>query len=279
MEVVAALREAETGSDAPEPRPGARAARTGDLQLSFAQERLWFLHQLDPESAAYNVPSALRLGGPLDVAALRRALSAVVRRHEVLRTTFATVDGKPVQVVHADTEVELPVQGFPSLGASAREEAARREASLEAQRPFDLARGPLFRARLLVLDEEDHVLLVTLHHIVSDGWTRGILNRERGAFYRAYQGGAAPSLPELPVQYADYAQWQRRWLSGEVLDRQIAYWRKQLDGAARSGSICPRTGRGRRCRRSAGGSASRSCRRRCGRASRRWRGARARPCT
>ncbi len=154
-----------------------------------------------------------------------------MRRHEALRTTFATVDGKPVQVVHAETEVDLPVVAWPSLDAAAREEEARREAAQEAQRPFDLASGPLFRARLLELDEQDHVLLITLHHIVSDGWTRGILNRELGAFYRAYQGGTEPALPELPVQYADYAQWQRRWLSGEVLDRQIAYWKGQLAGA------------------------------------------------
>ncbi len=211
--------------------PLERAPRDRDLELSFAQERLWFLHQLDPESEVYNVPSAVRLGGKLDVAALRQALAGVVRRHEVLRTTFASVDGKAVQIVHEDGTVELPVVEWPTLRPSEREREARREASAEARKPFDLARGPLFRARLLVLDAEDHVLLITLHHIVSDGWTRGILNRELVELYRAALAGEAPKLPDLPIQYADYARWQRRWLSGDVLERQIAYWKGQLEGA------------------------------------------------
>jgi amino acid adenylation domain-containing protein/non-ribosomal peptide synthase protein (TIGR01720 family) len=226
--VEAALRRAE-----PPPPPIARVPRGGPLALSFAQERLWFLHQLDPESPLYNVPSAIRVAGRLDVAALERAIRDVVRRHEVLRTTFEAVDGKPVQIVHEEADVRLPVVRWPDLAPADREEAARREAAAEARRPFDLAAGPLMRARLLEIDEEDHLLLLTLHHIVSDGSTRGILSREIGALYAAHATGAALALPDLPVQYADFAAWQRGWLSGDVLDRQLAYWKQQLDGAPR----------------------------------------------
>jgi amino acid adenylation domain-containing protein/non-ribosomal peptide synthase protein (TIGR01720 family) len=213
------------------PPPIERVSRDGELLLSFAQERLWFLHQLEPSSPYYNVPSALRLSGKLDIEALERALREIVRRHEVLRTTFRAVSGKPLQIVHPEVELRLGVLRWPDLRPEQREEAARKEAAEEARRPFDLATGPVFRARLLVLGEDDHVLLLTLHHIVSDGWTRGILNRELTTLYRAYHAGKDAGLPDVPIQYADYAQWQRRWLSGEVLDRQIAYWKKQLDGA------------------------------------------------
>ena len=226
-QVEAAMHEAE-GTPPP---PIEHVSRDGELLLSFAQERLWFLHQLEPSSPYYNVPSALRLSGKLDIEALDRALREIVRRHEVLRTTFRAISGKPIQIVHPEVELRLHVLRWPELRAEEREEAARKEAAEEARRPFDLATGPVFRARLLVLGEDDHVLLLTLHHIVSDGWTRGILNRELTALYRAYQAGTDPGLPDLPIQYADYAQWQRRWLSGEVLDRQIAYWKKQMDGA------------------------------------------------
>jgi len=213
------------------PPPIERVSRDGELLLSFAQERLWFLHQLEPQSPYYNVPSALRLSGKLDLEALERALREIVRRHEVLRTTFRAVSGKPLQIVHPEVELRLGVVRWPELRPEEREEAARKEAAEEARRPFDLATGPVFRAGLLVLGEDDHVLLLTLHHIVSDGWTRGILNRELSTLYRAYQVGEDAALPEVPIQYADYAQWQRRWLSGEVLDRQIAYWKTQLNGA------------------------------------------------
>jgi amino acid adenylation domain-containing protein/non-ribosomal peptide synthase protein (TIGR01720 family) len=226
-EVESALHEAE-GTPVP---PLVPVPRDRDLALSFAQERLWFLHQLEPDSPFYNVPSVLRLKGQLDVAALTRALDEIVRRHEVLRTTFKAVDGRPVQVVHEHVELEVPVIRWPELSPEGREEAARAESSAEARRPFDLATGPMIRARLLVVGAEEHVLLLTLHHIVSDGWTRGILNRELALLYRAFTAGKPASLPEIPVQYADYAAWQRKWLSGDVLDRQIAYWKKQLDGA------------------------------------------------
>jgi amino acid adenylation domain-containing protein/non-ribosomal peptide synthase protein (TIGR01720 family) len=226
-DVAAALRRGE-GSAAP---PITRVPRDGDLALSFAQERLWFLHQLDPDSPSYNVASTLRVEGHLDVVALERALRELTRRHEILRTTYKSVDGRPVQVVDDEVRLSLAVQDLASLGADARAEAVRAEIAAEARRPFDLATGPLFRARLLSLGAEEHVLCLTLHHIVSDGWTRGILNREVSSLYRAFQAGKDHGLPELPVQYADYAAWQRKWLSGEVMDRQVAYWKQQLAGA------------------------------------------------
>ncbi len=273
-EVDAALREAhDLGGGAPPPAI-ARAPRDRDLVLSFGQERLWFLHQLDPAGAVYNVPSALRLEGPLDVEALERALRAIVRRHEVLRTTFAAVAGKPVQIVHPEPDLRLEVVRWPALSPADREDEARKEVAAEARRPFDLTRGPLLRARLLVIGPEAHVLCLTLHHIVSDGVTRGLLQRELGVLYRAYQAGDEPALPDLPIQYADYAAWQRGWLQGEALDRQIAYWKKQLAGAPRQSISLP-TAPAPPCRRSAAGSASASSRPPCARPSRRSPGARA----
>ncbi len=222
-----ALRESE-GPPAP---PVTREPRGGPLALSFAQERLWLLDQIDPGSAAYNVPMSLRFTGDLDVAALSRALGELSRRHEVLRTTFAAVAGKAVQIVHDSGPARLPVEDLGGLPAAEREEAAIRAAEVEARRPFDLAAGPLLRARLLRLGPADHALLLTLHHIVSDAWTRGILDREIGALYEAFHAGRPPDLAELPVQYADYAAWQRRRLAGPTLDRLLAYWTAHLRGA------------------------------------------------
>jgi len=204
-------------------------SREQSLPLSFAQQRLWFLDQLDPGSTVYNCPVALRLTGALDVAALERALSEIVRRHEMLRTTFRSIDGAPVQVIGAAVEVRLPVLDLQSLPE--REVEAQQLAQAEAARPFDLAAGPLLRTTLLRLAAEEHVLLVTLHHIVSDGWSTAILVRELSALYAAFIAGAESPLTELPVQYADYSVWQRNWLDGEVLDKQLQYWRQQLAGA------------------------------------------------
>jgi amino acid adenylation domain-containing protein/non-ribosomal peptide synthase protein (TIGR01720 family) len=207
--------------------------RAAGMELSFSQERLWFLDQLEPESSFYNVPVGWSLQGRLDTGALERAVREVVRRHEVLRTTFTTLDGRPSQVIHTDISIRLPVSDISALPAEEREEAAKKEALAEANRPFDLARGPLLRVKLLRLSPEDHVLLLTLHHIVSDAWTRGILNAEIGALYEAFREARPSPLAELPIQYADYAHWQRRWLDGEVLDKQLEYWRTALDGAPR----------------------------------------------
>ncbi|HEU4561408.1 MAG TPA: non-ribosomal peptide synthase/polyketide synthase [Longimicrobium sp.] len=211
--------------------PVAQTERTGRLPLSFAQERLWFIDRLEPESATYNLPVAWRLGGALDEAALERALGEIVWRHEALRTTFAEVDGSPVQVIAPFCGFVLPVEDLSALSETDREAALRRRAGEEAARPFDLAAGPLFRASLLQLGAEEHVLLLSMHHIVSDGWSMGVLFRELSALYEAYLAGHESPLPELPVQYADYAVWQREQLAGEVLDGQLSYWRERLADA------------------------------------------------
>ncbi|MBZ4423385.1 condensation domain-containing protein, partial [Myxococcus sp. RHSTA-1-4] len=206
--------------------------RTGALPLSFAQQRLWVIDQLEPGGAAYNIPTALRLRGPLDVAAMERAFTALVERHESLRTTFAVQDGEPVQVIHAPPRFPLAVVDLSTLPPAECEAEARRLVSREAQRPFDLANGPVFRALLLRLGEQDHVLLGTMHHIVSDGWSMGVLVRELAALYASQATGQDSHLPALPIQYADFAAWQRAWLRGEALERQLGYWRQQLSGAA-----------------------------------------------
>ncbi|HLL45812.1 MAG TPA: condensation domain-containing protein, partial [Longimicrobiaceae bacterium] len=207
------------------------AAREGRLPLSLAQERLWFLDRVEPGSAAYNIPVAWRLEGALDEAALERSLSEIVRRHEALRTVFAEVDGSPVQVIAPFGAFALPVEDLSGLGGADREAAVRRRVGEEARRGFDLSAGPLFRAALLRLGAEEHVLLLSVHHIVSDGWSMAVLRRELSALYPAYRGGGESPLPELPVQYADYAAWQRRRVEGPVLEAQAEYWREALAGA------------------------------------------------
>ncbi|HEY3579490.1 MAG TPA: condensation domain-containing protein, partial [Pyrinomonadaceae bacterium] len=210
--------------------PMTRANREmGFAPLSYAQQRLWFIHQLDPGSPAYNIPLAVRLTGRLDLAALRATLIEVVHRHEALRTTFAVRDGEPQQIIHEPAEVELPVTDLTNLGE--REQEVQRIAEEEARLPFDLVNGPLLRVRLLQMSEDEQVLLVTMHHIVSDGWSMGVLVKEVAALYTAFVTGEAAQLAELPIQYADYSVWQREWLRGEVLERQLEYWREQLAGA------------------------------------------------
>ncbi|HST61450.1 MAG TPA: amino acid adenylation domain-containing protein, partial [Longimicrobium sp.] len=199
--------------------------------LSFAQERLWFVDRMDPGSTVYNTSWSRRLRGVPDIGALERALGEIIRRHEVLRTTFAEVDGSPVQVVAPFSGFSLPVEDLSGLADSDRETGVRRRMNEEAARPFDLCTGPLFRAVLLRLDAEDHLLLVGMHHVVSDGWSLGVLFREFSALYEAYREGRESPLPELGVQYADYAVWQREHLRGATLDRQLSYWRERLAGA------------------------------------------------
>src|SRR6185295_4549551 len=185
--------------------------------LSFAQQRLWFLHLLDPQSSAYNMSFALRLSGRLDIPALERALNEIVRRHEVLRTTFDALDGEPVQLIATTQPLAVPLTDLSDLSPKDREAETRRLAVQEASQPFDFARGPMLRASLLRLEEEEHVLSLTMHHIVSDGWSMGVLVHEFAALYTAFSSDRPSPLAELPIQYADYAQWQRQWLSGEVL--------------------------------------------------------------
>ncbi|HVH11393.1 MAG TPA: condensation domain-containing protein, partial [Longimicrobium sp.] len=205
--------------------------RTGPLPLSFAQERLWFLDQLERDSAFYNIPAALRIDGALDAAALERALGEIIRRHEALRTTFPQVDGAPVQAVAPFGGFALAMEDLSSLADAERKAEVRHRARADGERPFDLAAGPLFRASLLRLSADAHVLLLCMHHIVSDGWSMDVLFGELAALYGAFAEGSESTLPDLAVQYADYAVWQREHLRGEALDAQIAYWKGQLAGA------------------------------------------------
>ena len=198
--------------------------------LSFSQQRLWFLDQYEPNSSVYNVPSALRLKGTLNVGALEHSLNEIIRRHESLRTTFSRMDGEPVQVIAPALSLAVSVVDLRVHPESEREQEARRLASEEAQRPFNLAQGPLFRATLIRLGDDDHILVLTMHHIVSDGWSTGVLYRELSALYEAFSQGKPSPLADLPIQYADFAVWQREWLQGEVLDRQLSYWKEQLEG-------------------------------------------------
>ncbi|HTG36439.1 MAG TPA: non-ribosomal peptide synthase/polyketide synthase [Thermoanaerobaculia bacterium] len=227
-EAVEAALGAGSGLTAP---PLVPVPRGGDLPLSFAQQRLWFLEQLQPGTATYNMPTAVRFRGVLDVAALRGSLREVVRRHEALRTTFAVRGGTPVQVV-AEPALEMPLIDLRRLPEEEREAAVRRLAGVEARRPFDLGAGPLIRATLLRSGEDEHVALLTTHHIVSDGWSMGVLIGELAALYPALLAGEPSPLPELAVQYGDFAVWQRQWLRGEVLESQLAYWRRVLAGHA-----------------------------------------------
>ncbi|HEV2734694.1 MAG TPA: amino acid adenylation domain-containing protein, partial [Longimicrobiaceae bacterium] len=226
--VDALLRE-DGGTPAPPLLPVPRDGRP--LPLSFAQQRLWFIDRLAPGSAAYNIPSALRLRGRLDVAALRAAVGGVVRRHEALRTVFADVGGEPVQVVGAPRAVPVPLADLRGLGAEERSAELRRLAREESLRPFDLAAGPVLRCALVRVDEEEHALLFTLHHVAGDAWSMELLTGEVAALYDASSRGEPSPLPPLPVQYADYAVWQRAWLSGDVLERQLGWWRGRLAGA------------------------------------------------
>ncbi len=222
------IDEARRGAQGPTAAPLVPASRDAQLPLSFSQQRMWLLDQLEPGSPTYHISHALRLSGTLEVEALKRSLKEIVSRHEALRTTFAAVDGEPVQVISAAMDTKLPVEDLSGLPQAEREAETKRLALEEKRRPFDLERGPLFRARLLRLGEEEHVLLISMHHIVSDGWSMGVFWRELGALYGAFSSERPSPLPELPIQYADYALWQRQWLRGELLDEQLGYWKEQL---------------------------------------------------
>jgi amino acid adenylation domain-containing protein len=213
------------------PQPIPRGGPRTEAPLSFAQERLWFLERVGQGGATYNIPAARRLRGSVDAAALERALGWVVRRHEVLRTTFREVEGVAEQVVGPFTGFPLPLVDLTHLPADEREAEVARLATADASRPFDLSAGPLFRAKLLRLGDDEHVLLLCMHHAVSDGWSMRVLFRELWALYDAFREGREPALPDLPVQYADYAVWQRGQAGGEAQARQLAYWRERLAGS------------------------------------------------
>ncbi|HYH82011.1 MAG TPA: amino acid adenylation domain-containing protein [Longimicrobium sp.] len=220
----------ETGQEADALAPGGIAPHRV-AACSFAQERLWLVQQVEGGSEAYHLFRAFHVHGPLDAAALERALGEVVRRHETLRTTFREVDGLPVQVIAPPGAFALPIAALPPLDEAEREARVERLAAEEAARPFDLEAGPLFRATLLRLGGEAHVLLLCMHHVVGDGWSLGLLYRELSALYDAYRDGRASPLAEPPLQYADYARWNRKRLGGPLLERQLAWWTERLAGA------------------------------------------------
>jgi len=198
---------------------------------SFAQRRLWFLDRLRPGDPTYNLAAAVRLQGRLDIPALQRALNDLARRHESLRTTFAVIDGAPRQIVASSAKLTLSVVDLREFPEAERELRFQELADEEAQWSFDLAHGPLIRMKLLRTDEQAHVLLLTMHHIISDGWSIGVFISELSALYESFTSGGSASLPELSIQYADYAVWQHEWLQGEILDQQLSYWKRQLAGA------------------------------------------------
>src|ERR1051325_2446491 len=225
----ALLREQGIGEAKSERIP--RRTESGPAALSFAQQRLWFLDQLEPESPLYNIHAAVNLSGPLNVPVLQRSMGEILRRHEILRTTFTVIDDRPVQAINKNVVFKLPVNDLQELDETQRHARVSAWAEEEARRLFDLTKGPLLRANLLRLRETEHVLLLTIHHIVSDAWSMGVFVRELAVLYEAYTAGRPSPLQELSIQYADFAAWQRSWLQGERLEEQLSYWRTQLADA------------------------------------------------
>lgn len=205
-----------------------QAARPASFPLSFAQQRLWFLNQLAPDSPFYNISRAILLTGQLQKLALEFSLNTLVQRHEVLRTRFALVDGRQAQLIEPAMTLQLALADLSCLSTAERETAVQHLSREEARRPFDLARGLLLRACLLCLGPDEHLLLLSMHHIISDGWSMGVLFRELGALYAAFSEGRPSPLPDLPLQYADYTLWQRDWLSGAALQEQLNYWKERM---------------------------------------------------
>src|SRR6266581_7108932 len=222
-------RAAASPASAPIPR------RQGDgpCSVSFCQQRLWFLDQLAPDTSTYNVPNAMRVQGPLNVEALQRSIEGVIARHEVLRTVFACVKGVPLQVVKQDWGFELAISDARSLGEHQRESEATRILEEAARRPFNLAGDLMLRAFLVQLADEDYMLLLSTHHIAWDAISKAVFYQELAQLYSEFDAGRSPQLPELPIQYADFALWQRRWLQSEAYEKEVAYWKKQLGDAAR----------------------------------------------
>ncbi|HZI48085.1 MAG TPA: condensation domain-containing protein, partial [Pyrinomonadaceae bacterium] len=208
-----------------------RREEGGLAPLSFAQQRLWFFDQFEPGSPAYNLLSAVLLQGKLDTVALERSFSEVTRRHESLRTTFDVREGKAVQIIAPPNPLHLQVIDITDLTETKRDGIVHNLIHQQTLASFDLKRGPLLRVTLVRLKDDEHVLLLAMHHIVSDAWSIGVLVGEVVALYEGYAAGREVKLPELPVQYADFAAWQRKWLQGDVLEKQFAYWRQQLGGS------------------------------------------------
>jgi amino acid adenylation domain-containing protein/FkbM family methyltransferase len=204
-----------------------------DLSLSFAQEQLWFLDQLQPGSSAYNLPFAVRLQGRLKFDALKQSLNDIIARHEVLRTVFAESQGRPFQRIIPQLRLDIEETDIRAMGELEQEVEVQRQLQMEVDLPFDLRCGPLLRAKLLRLGERDYVFLLTMHHVVSDGWSMSIMVRELSRFYEGHVREKQPGLQDLAIQYADFAVWQRQWLQGDVLEKQVAYWQKKLAGATK----------------------------------------------
>nr|HET6902976.1 condensation domain-containing protein [Ktedonobacteraceae bacterium] len=201
------------------------------LPASFAQERLWFLDQLEPNRATYNMASTAYIRTPLDRDALEQSLHALVQRHETLRTTFVVQDGQPMQAIAPTLTIPLPLVDLQALPPAQRQAEALRFANQQAQQPFDLARGPLLRLHVLRLGAQEHLLLLVIHHSIFDGWSIGVFFRELETLYQARVNQQAAVLPDLPIQYADFATWQRDWLQGPVLADQLSYWKTRLADA------------------------------------------------
>lgn len=206
-----------------------RRANGDPAPLSYNQQGLWVLNQIMPGTSLYHTPVAVRLTGVLDVTALRNALNFIVARHESLRTTFNTIDGAPAQEVAREIVIELPLIDLSTEPERVREAAARRILERETRRPFDLSEGPLIRSLLVRVNEQEHILLVTMHHIVTDGWSVGIFQRELSCLYKAFTAAEPVALPDLPIQYPDYSSWQRRWFAGQLYESQLSYWKKQFE--------------------------------------------------
>ncbi|NEQ79121.1 MAG: amino acid adenylation domain-containing protein [Moorea sp. SIO2I5] len=205
--------------------------RNIDLPLSFAQQRLWFLQQLEPDNCFYNGHGALQLTGLLDIAALEQSLNEIVRRHESLRTSFKIVEGQSLQVIASNLSLSIPLIDLQKLPETEQKTELQRLATEQQQKPFDLTQIPLIRWTLIKLREQEHVLLYTMHHIIGDGWSWGVLIGELSALYQAFSTGKPPSLPQLPIQYIDFAVWQRQELQGQKLESQLSYWKQQLENA------------------------------------------------
>jgi len=227
------LKERKQKTEAAPDKPVVSIPRRQQLSpapVSFAQQRLWFIDQLDPGTPAFNIPAAVRMRGPLNVEALELSFAEIVKRHETLRTSFGSEDGTPVQIIAEHAAVPIPVIDFRKFPADQRMKETQRLVTRDCQRSFDLKECPLMRATLICLDEDDHVLILMMHHIIGDVWSVRIVMRELAAFYKSFVSGDAISLPELPIQYADYAIWQKEWLQGEVLNSQLDYWTNKLSG-------------------------------------------------
>jgi amino acid adenylation domain-containing protein/non-ribosomal peptide synthase protein (TIGR01720 family) len=225
------VEQAMRGEQQVEAPPLVPVGRERVLPLSFAQQRLWFLDQLEPFSSAYHIPAAVRLSGTLKLEALERSFAEITRRHEALRTVFTMRGGNAVQEILPAGQSRLEVIDLSQYSAEEQKQEVHQRATAEAAEPFDLSHGPLLRVKVLRLSESEHVLLLIMHHIICDGWSMAVLMQELIALYDVYGRGESSSLPELPIQYADYAVWQREWLQGDVLAEQLDYWRQQLRGA------------------------------------------------